>query len=100
MDKPISKLDDFELMIFRLGYMPSAEIILKEEIKHNNPHNIFPNLKPLKNIIRDFGFQEDSIIRTRYFNNEYYGTFYTTKNPINSKLILETLRKFIQTFIQ
>ena len=85
MNKLPPKLDDFELMIFRLGYLPSAETQLKEETEYNNPHKIFPNLRPLKNIIRDFGFQEDSIIRIRYFNNKYYGIFYTTKNSTNDK---------------
>jgi len=77
--KKSPKLDNFEMMLFRLGYEPTAEIELNEETDFRNHHRVFPNIKPLKNIIRDFGFQEDTIIRVRYFDNKYYGTIYTKK---------------------
>jgi hypothetical protein len=80
MGKIPLRLDDFERMIFRLGYHPAAESELNQEIDPYNSSKIFVNIRSLKNIVRNFGFQEESIIRARYFNNKYWGTFYTIKN--------------------
>lgn len=79
MAKRPPKLDAFEENIFKLGYKPIAEIKLKELNDPRNHKRVYPNIYPLATIVRDLGFQEDTIIRVRFFDNEYFGTVYTKK---------------------
>ena len=78
MTKP-HNLDEFEEAIFKLGYVQVAEIILDEIKDERDYKKIYANVWPFQKIARDLGFQEDTIMRVRFFDNKYYGTFYLPK---------------------